>query len=152
MLTGRTDPASYEGKSLTELRPDLPDQLQEATTALLDEDHTHSAADVNTYLALVGMAGPLAAGETEAERIREETLGEQRTEREKLAAERTAFEQVMADERAASERTMEDARDAFDKVMEDERDKFAREKAELQRLSLPSAKRWRRKRPSCNER
>jgi hypothetical protein len=133
MLTGRTDPASYEGKSLTELRPDLPDQLQDATTTLLDEGHTHTAADVNTYLALVGMAGPLAAGETEAERIREETLGEQRTEREKLAAERAAFEQAMAEERAAFERTMQDALDAFDKVMEDEREKFAKEKAELQR-------------------
>jgi hypothetical protein len=131
MLTGRMDPAEYEGKSLTELRPDLPDQLEEATNALLDEANAHTAADVNDYLALVGLAGTLAAGETDVERIREETLGEQRTEREKLAAERAAFEQEMADQRVAFERTMKEARDAFDNEMADERDKLAKETADL---------------------
>jgi hypothetical protein len=135
MLTGSEDPATYEGESLGELRPDLPEQLREATTALLDENHAHSASDVAAYLALVGMAGPLFAGETEAERIREESLGEQRTEREKLAEERTTFEQTMARERANFERVMEEARENFDQLMATEREKLAKDKAELQRAA-----------------
>jgi hypothetical protein len=133
MLTGSEDPSTYEGQTLTELRPDLPDQLQDATVALLDETNAHSAADVATYLALVGMAGPLAAGETEAERIRDETLGEQLAEREKLAEERATFEQDMAREKANFERVMAEGREAFDKLMADEREKFAREKDALER-------------------
>ena len=133
MLTGSVDPSTYEGQTLAELRPDLPDQLQEATAALLDETNAHSAADVATYLALVGMAGPLAAGETEAERIRDETLGEQIAEREKLAEERATFEQDMVREKANFERVMEEGREAFDKLMADEREKFAKEKDALER-------------------
>ncbi len=132
MLTGSEDPSTYEGQTLTELRPDLPDQLQEATTALLDETNAHTAADVATFLALVGMAGPLAAGETEAERIRDETLGEQIAEREKLAEERATFEQDMAREKANFERVMAETREAFDTLMADEREKFAREKEALE--------------------
>jgi hypothetical protein len=135
MLTGSEDPATYEGESLGELRPDLPEQLREATAALLDENHAHSASDVAAYLALVGMAGPLFAGETEAERIREESLGEQRTEREKLAEERATFEQTMARERANFERVMEEARENFDQLMATEREKLAKDKAELQRAA-----------------
>jgi hypothetical protein len=135
MLTGSEDPSTFNGKTLTELRPDLPDQLQEATTALLDDAKTHTAADVTTYLALVGMAGPLAAGETEAERIRDETLGEQIAEREKLAEERATFEQDMVREKANFERVMAEGREAFDKLMADERAKFAKEKDELQRAA-----------------
>lgn len=133
MLTGSEDPSTYEGQKLTELRPDLPDQLQEATVALLDETNAHTAADVATYLALVGMAGPLAAGETEAERIRDETLGEQLAEREKLAEERATFEQDMAREKSNFERVMAEAREAFDKLMADEREKFAKERDDLLR-------------------
>ena len=133
MLTGSEDPATYDGASLGELRPDLPEQLRDATAALLDERNAHSASDVAAYLALVGMAGPLAAGETEAERIREESLGEQRTERDKLASERTIFEQTIATERATFERAMEEARTNFDQLMESQREKFAKDKAELQR-------------------
>jgi hypothetical protein len=147
VLTGSEDPSTYKGKTLTELRPDLPDQLQEATVALLDETNTHTAADVATYLALVGMAGPLAAGETEAERIRDETLSEATIEREKLAVERATFEQDMAREKANFERTMAESREAFEKQIADEREKFAKErddalrkltkeKEELQRAAL----------------
>ncbi|MDB4889698.1 MAG: hypothetical protein JWL61_1553 [Gemmatimonadetes bacterium] len=133
MLTGSEDPSEYEGQTLTELRPDLPDQLQEATVALLDETNAHTAADVATFLALVGMAGPLAAGETEAERIRDESLGEQIAEREKLAEERATFEQDMAREKANFERVMAEGREAFEKLMADEREKFAKEKEALER-------------------
>ncbi|MEO8334271.1 MAG: protein kinase [bacterium] len=133
MLTGSEDPSNFSGKTLTELRPDLPDQLQEATVALLDETKPHTAADVASYLALVSMAGPLAAGETEAERIRDETLGEQLAEREKLAEERTTFEQDAAREKSNFERVMAEAREAFDKLMADERATFAKEKDDTER-------------------
>ncbi|MEO5813806.1 MAG: hypothetical protein ABIT20_00865 [Gemmatimonadaceae bacterium] len=133
MLTGSEDPSTYSGKTLAELRPELPDQLYEATTTLLDEAKEHTAADVTAYLALVGMAGPLAAGETEAERIRDETLGEQIAEREKLAEERATFEQDMAREKANFERVMAEGREAFDKLMADERARFAKEKDDLER-------------------
>ncbi len=133
MLTGSEDPTTYSGKSLAALRPDMPDQLEEATNALLDETKTHTAADVTTYLALVGMAGPLAAGETEAERIRDETLGEQIAERGKLAEERATFEQDIAREKSNFERVMAEAREAFDKLMAEERARFAKEKSDLER-------------------
>lgn len=133
MLTGSADPAANKGKTLIELRPDLPDQLQDATANLLDETNALTAADVATYLALVGMAGPLAAGETEAERIRDEILGEQIAEREKLAEERTTTEQDLAREKANFERVMAEAREEFDKLMADEREKFAKEKETLER-------------------
>jgi hypothetical protein len=97
MLTGHVDPEAHEGESLGELRPDLPEQLVEATAALVDG--TSSNTDVSAFIALVGMAEPLFAGETEAERIRAEVLEEQRMEREKLAGERDAFERTMEEER-----------------------------------------------------
>jgi hypothetical protein len=97
MLTGSVDPKAYEGESLAELRPDLPEQLVDETAALLAGETTD--VDVNAYLALVGMADPLAAGETAAERLRADVLEEQRVEREKLAAERAALEREMEGER-----------------------------------------------------
>jgi len=136
MLTGSEDPATYNGKTLTEQRPDLPDQLHEATSTLLEDDKPHTAADVSTYLALVGMAGPLAAGETEVERIRHESLGEALAEREKLAEERATFEQDMAREKSNFERVMAEAREAFDKELAREREKFEKEKEELKRAAI----------------
>ncbi|HET7188879.1 MAG TPA: hypothetical protein VFI52_12035, partial [Gemmatimonadaceae bacterium] len=121
MLTGDIDPRAYEGESLSELRPDLPQRLQEATLALLDEKSTEENPDVAAYLALIGMADPVAAGEAERERIRAEILEEQRAEREKLADERTTFERTMAEQRAA-----------FEKETEAARLKLERERAELE--------------------
>ena len=144
MLTGIEDPGSYKGKTLAELRPDLPERLREATADLLEESNAHTPADVSAYLALVGMADPLYAGETEAGRIRAEVLEEQRVEREKLAAERAELERVMAEERATFERLMVDEREKyerlkadehanFERLKSDEREKAAKEKDELQR-------------------
>jgi hypothetical protein len=124
MLTGDVDPQAYEGKSLEELRPDLPEQLGEATLALLAENRTGQPVDVAAYLALIGMADPLFEGETERERIRAEILEEQRAEREKLAAERAAFEGEMATARAN-----------FEREMELEREKLARHQSELERAA-----------------
>lgn len=133
MLTGEEDPRTYEGKTLAELRPGLPERLSAATAALLDEKNTGATPDVAGYLALIGMADPVAAGEAERERIRAEILEEQRAEREKLAGERAAFEQTMADERASFERTMAEQRASFERTMEAARAQLEREREELQR-------------------
>jgi len=122
MLTGIEDPSSYKGQTLAELRPDLPERLRDATAELLEDKKAHTPADVSAFLALIGMADPLYAGETEAGRIRAEVLEEQRVEREKLAAERAELERTMAEERAT-----------FERLKADEREKAATEKAELQR-------------------
>jgi len=122
MLTGIEDPNSYKGQTLAELRPDLPERLRDATAELLEDKKAHTPADVSAFLALIGMADPLYAGETEAGRIRAEVLEEQRVEREKLAAERAELERTMAEERAT-----------FERLKADEREKAATEKAELQR-------------------
>ncbi|HEX7465322.1 MAG TPA: hypothetical protein VF309_01680, partial [Usitatibacter sp.] len=108
MLTGSMDPKAYEGRTLEELRPDLPEQLIEETDALLTGKATN--VDVAAYLALVGMADPLAAGESEAERVRAEVLEEQRVEREKLANERAEFERLMEEERQKLAREGEELR------------------------------------------
>src|SRR2546423_2830983 len=138
MLTGIVDPEGYEGKSFGELRPDLPQQVIQATSDLLAPKTR--GADVAAYLALVGMADPLAAGETEVERIRDEILEEQLTEREKLAAERTAFERTMEDERQKLAKEQEELKRAtaaeratFERTLAEERDKLAKERAELER-------------------
>src|SRR5450759_645808 len=78
MLTGIEDPSSYKGQTLAELRPDLPERLHDATAELLEDKKAHTPADVSAFLALIGMADPLYAGETEAGRIRAEVLEEQR--------------------------------------------------------------------------
>lgn len=122
MLTGFTDPKQYEGESLARLRPDLPERLGAASTALLDEKTESTPADVASYLAIIGMADPLAAGESEAARIRAEVLEEQRAEREKLANERVALEVQIAADRVK-----------FAQEVADERERLATEKAELQR-------------------
>lgn len=133
MLTGYEDPRSYEGQTLAQLRPDLPARLAEATAELLDEKPSDVMPDVAAYIALIGMADPVAAGEAERERIRAEILEEQRAEREKLAGERAAFEQKMAEERASFERTMAEERASFERTMTTEREQLAREREELQR-------------------
>jgi hypothetical protein len=133
MLTGYEDPRSYEGQSLAELRPDLPARLGEATAALLDEKNTGTTPDVAAYLALIGMADPVKAGETERERLRAEILDEQRAEREKLAAERAAFDEAMAAERASCDCAIAEQRATFERMMAAEREQLERERAELQR-------------------
>ncbi|CAN5805627.1 hypothetical protein BH11GEM1_BH11GEM1_17430 [soil metagenome] len=157
MLTGVADPTTYDGKTLSDMRPELPERLHEATAALLEDKRVHTHADVASFIALVGMADPLYQGETEAQRIRAEVLEEQRVEREKLAAERAEFERVMmeeratfekhmadegakyekfkADEQAAYEKFKSDERAAFEKAKASERDRAAKEKAELQRVA-----------------
>ena len=132
MLTGDVDPQAYEGETLAQLRPDLPERLGEATAALLDEKNATTVPDVAAYLALIGMADPLAAGEAERERIRAEILEEQRAEREKLASERAAFEATMAEERAAFERTMADERAARERAETLERERVEKERLDLQ--------------------
>lgn len=129
MLTGEQDPAAYEGKTLADLRPDLPERLAEATASLLDEGTAGTVDDVAAYLALIGMADPIAAGESERERIRAEILEEQHVEREKLAGERAVLEREIADEReklAAEQATLE-------REIAEEREKLAAERASLER-------------------
>lgn len=133
MLTGDIDPRAYEGESLSELRPDLPQRLQEATLALLDEKSTDDEPDVAAYLALIGMADPVAAGEAERERIRAEILEEQRAEREKLAEERASFERTMAEQRAAFEKETEDARLKLERERSELEAAVTRERDALQR-------------------
>jgi hypothetical protein len=135
MLTGDVDPQAYQGKSLEELRPDLPEQLGEATLALLADDRTGEPVDVAAYLALIGMADPLFQGETERERIRAEILEEQRAEREKLATERATFEGEMATARADFDREMATARAKFEREMELERESVANHRSELERAA-----------------
>jgi hypothetical protein len=134
MLTGEVDPKAYEGQSLAELRPDLPEKLGEATAELLDEKKTGAAADVAAYLALIGMADPLAEGETERDRVRAEILEEQRAEREKLATERAAFEQEMAQARATFEREMAQARGRLEAERAELERLATAERAEMQRV------------------
>ena len=158
MLTGFEDPGDYDGQTLAELRPDLPVRLRDETTAMLEADRVHTPEDVKSYLALVGMADPLLAGETEADRIRAEVLEEQRVEREKLANERIEFDRVTAEERAVFEKQMADERAmyerqkteeraayekikadehaAFERIKSTERDRAAKEKEELQRAVI----------------
>ena len=158
MLTGFEDPGDYDGQTLAELRPDLPVRLRDETTAMLEADRVHTPEDVKSYLALVGMADPLLAGETEADRIRAEVLEEQRVEREKLANERVEFDRVTAEERAAFEKYMAEERatyerqkteeraayekvksdeyEAFERIKATERDRAAKEKEELQRAVI----------------
>ena len=135
MLTGEANPQAYEGRTLAELRADLPERLGEATTALLDDKNTGATPDVAAYLALIGMADPVAAGEAERERIRTDILEEQRAEREKLAAERASFEQTMADERASFERTMAAERAKLEAERLELQKAATRERDELQRAA-----------------
>jgi hypothetical protein len=151
MLTGEQDPKSYAGKSLAELRPGLPERLQEATDTLLSEKHAGTPSDVAAYLALIGMADPLAAGESEAGRIRAEILEEQRVEREaiatdrfnfdrmmeqereKLAADRAELEKAVAEERARLERAATEERARLQRALEEERAALVAKREELER-------------------
>ncbi len=120
------------GESELGLRPALPTKLAEATKELIDAKTT-SPEDVASYLALIGMADPLYAGETEAERIRAEVLEEQRVEREKLAAERAEFERKMAEERANLERRTAEERQKLEAERESLHRAIAEERASLER-------------------
>jgi hypothetical protein len=111
MLTGRADPSAYEGRSLAEMRPDLPERLLEESATLLEDPS--QGVDIPSYLALIGMADPVAEGESERDRIRAEVLEEQRVEREKLASERTEFERLMAEERRKLAAESEELRRIF---------------------------------------
>jgi hypothetical protein len=134
MLTGEPDSSVFEGKTLAELRPDLPQRLHDAATALLDEK-TADQPDVAGFLALIGMADPVAAGEAERERIRNEILDEQRAEREKLAAEREEFQRTMAEEREKHQRQMAEELEKHQRTMSDEIAKHEREREELQKTA-----------------
>jgi hypothetical protein len=120
MLTGGITEEEAEGRSFAELRPDLPDRLFEETERLLAEPSTD--AELTLYLALIGMADPVAEGETERDRIRAEVIEEQRVEREKLAAERADLDRLIAEERQKLAQEGEELRNAF-----------AEEKARLER-------------------
>ncbi|MEO8561327.1 MAG: hypothetical protein ABI601_04580 [bacterium] len=128
MLTSGMPRAELEGRTFAELRPDLPERLHEETTHLLTEAATDH--DLTLYLALIGMADPVAEGETERDRIRAEVLEEQRVEREKLANERGELEQWATEERAKLAEEGEDLRGAFAL----EKAKLEREFAAAQRL------------------
>lgn len=131
MLTGVDDPQVFETHCLADLRSDLPKRLCEATTTLMAEDRSHTAADVTSYLAMIGMADPLFLGEEEEKRIRADVLEEQRVEREKLANERADFERLMAEQKAQFEKTMTDERAKFEKALTAEREKLEKERQEL---------------------
>lgn len=121
MLTGKLEPGEVQDRSLAELRPDLPDRLLEETATLLD--NPKEGIDVPSYLALIGMADPVAEGETERDRIRAEVLEEQRVEREKLANERAEFEREKAEER----RTLAAEGEELRRVFEAEKARLERE-------------------------
>lgn len=135
MLTGEPDPRAHNAESLAELRPDLPERLRDATSALLDESSAGAdiAPDITAFLALIGMADPVAAGEAERERIRAEILEEQRAEREKLATERETFERTTTEERASFERTMADEHERLERERLELQKAATRERDELQR-------------------
>ena len=128
MLTGGVEPEEEEGRTFADLRPDLPDRLFEETERLLAEPATDS--DLTLYLALIGMADPVAEGETERDRIRAEILEEQRVEREKLAKERADLDRVIAEERRKLAEEGEELRSAFAL----EKSRLEREFAAAQRL------------------
>ena len=127
MLIGRRAPEETEGKSFAELRPDLPDRLHEETERLLAEPSSDS--ELTLYLALIGMADPVAEGETERDRIRAEILEEQRVEHEKLTAERADVRRIAEEERRRLAEEGEELRVAFAK----EKERLEREFAEAQR-------------------
>ena len=131
MLTGQPEPQSYDGATLAELRPGLPERLGEATDELLSEKHAGTPSDVAAYLAMIGMADPLAEGESERDRIRAEILEEQRVEREAIATARFNFERMMeqereklAHDRAELERTVAEERERMECVATEEREKL----------------------------
>jgi len=128
MLTGDMPREETEGRSFAELRPDLPERLHEETERLLTSPATDH--DLTLYLALIGMADPVAEGETERDRIRAEVLEEQRVEREKLANERADMEKWAAEERAKLAEEGDELRGAFAQ----EKSKLEREFAAAQRL------------------
>lgn len=151
MLTGQPEPQSYAGTALTELRPGLPERLGEATDELLSEKHAGTPSDVAAYIAMIGMADPLAEGESERDRIRAEILEEQRVEREaiatarfnfermmeqereKLAHDRTELERAIAEERARMERAATEEREKLQRALEAERAALAAKRAELEK-------------------
>jgi hypothetical protein len=124
MLTGEADPQASRETSLAEARPDLPARVVETTAALLDEKQSGALPDVVAYVAMIGMADPIFAGESERDRIRAEILEEQRLEREKLANERAELERTMAAERAE-----------FERMMAEERAKLEAERIRLERVA-----------------
>ena len=133
MLTGQPEPQSYDGKALAELRPGLPERLGEATDELLSDKHAGTPSDVAAYIAMIGMADPLAEGESERDRIRAEILEEQRVEREAIATARFNFERMMeqereklAHDRAELERTVAEERERMECAATEEREKLQR--------------------------
>jgi serine/threonine protein kinase len=128
MLTGGISAEEADGRSVAELRPDLPDRLFEETERLLREPATDE--ELTLYLALIGMADPVAEGETERDRIRAELVEEQRLEREKLAAERADLDRLIAEERQKLAEEGEQLRAAFAQ----DKTKLEREFAAEQRL------------------
>jgi hypothetical protein len=139
MLTGGMSVEEAEGRSVAELRPDLPDRLFEETERLLNEPATD--AELTLYLALIGMADPVAEGETERDRIRAELVEEQRVEREKLAAERADLDRLIAEERQKLAEEGEELRAAFaqekaklEREFAAERRLLEAERAEMQRI------------------
>ena len=128
MLAGVAKPRSDDVVHLAERRPDLPDQLINATRSLFEGI---PGIEVAAYLALIGMADPLAAGETEAERIREEILAEQLTEREKFAIERARLEKAMEEQRQTLERGTAAERETMARDLTAAEEAMARERAEL---------------------
>ena len=127
MLSGRRSEENEE-QSFAELRSDLPERLHEETERLLREPSTDH--DLTLYLALIGMADPVAEGETERDRIRAEVLEEQRVEREKLANERAELERHIEEERRKLAAEGEELHGAF----ETEKANLEREFAAAQRL------------------
>jgi hypothetical protein len=139
MLTSHANPADYEGRSLAEMRPDLPERLLEETETLLDDPL--KGTDVHSFLALIGMADPMAEGESERDRVRAEVLEEQRVEREKLANERAEFERHMEEERGTLAAEGEELRRIFaqekatlERAFAEAQQRIVVERAQMQRI------------------
>ncbi|HEX7980105.1 MAG TPA: hypothetical protein VF461_15960 [Gemmatimonadaceae bacterium] len=128
MLSGAPHSEDEEGQTFAERRPDLPERLHEETERLLKEPATDH--DLTLYLALIGMADPVAEGETERDRIRAEVLEEQRVEREKIANERAELQRQIEEERQKLIAEGEELRGAFEK----EKANLEREFAAAQRM------------------
>ena len=112
--------------------PTFPVLLCEATTQLLDEKNPHTAEEVASYLAMIGMADPLYEGESYRDKIQRRSS---RNSAWSARSSRTSaeFEKLMADDRAKFAKDMAEKRAAHTKALLERRERLAKQKAEMQR-------------------
>lgn len=129
MLAGKDALADGADVSLSELRPDLPSRLVEATDALLRTTPGEPGEmDAQSYIALVAMADALKSAAEETERIRAEILEEEKVAQEEIAAGRAALEQ----EREELTRRTAGEREELDRLLASEREAVAQERRRLE--------------------